>query len=48
MAETQARSPDNRANPWLADFKRAGTLIPGLLLPENQTTPGVFPGVQVT
>ena len=34
--ETPARSTDN--SPWLADYKRANTLIPSSLLPEKQTT----------
>lgn len=34
--ETQARSLDN--SPWLADYKRASTLIPNSLLPLNQST----------
>lgn len=37
QVETQARSLDNRANPWLADFKIASTLIPTSLLPQNQS-----------
>ncbi|DBA85466.1 TPA: hypothetical protein ACH3X2_000417 [Trebouxia sp. C0005] len=34
--ETQGRSTDN--SPWLADYKRANTLIPSSLLPEKQST----------
>ena len=34
--ETQVRSTDN--SPWLADYKRANTLIPSSLLPEQRTT----------
>ncbi|DBA75882.1 TPA: Serine/threonine-protein kinase Nek3 [Trebouxia sp. C0004] len=34
--ETQARSTDT--SPWLADYKRADTLIPSSLLPKKQTT----------
>ncbi len=34
--ESQVKQTDN--SPWLADYKRANTLIPSSLLPEKQMT----------